>query len=154
MNTHEHTHTNVHSANIDRKYTSRHAGFECCCVTFFLLVNIPHKKTYYRLLLLLVLETLFYSDYFVLSHVHIHTYVIGYTIDSRTCEPTNTNNVCKWLKDRCVFSSFFLSFFFFSRLKQDICRRRRTLIARWSCNKRDEWFDQLTLCVYQLILLY
>lgn len=35
MNTHEHTHTNVHSANIDRKYTSRHAGFECCCVTFF-----------------------------------------------------------------------------------------------------------------------
>lgn len=159
------THTHGHSANIDRKYTE-HAGFECCCVTFFCLCFWTNRTKNYRPLP--VLETLFYSDYFVSSqylriHTSIHTWThtrtraIGHTIDSRTYEPTNTNIVRKWLKDRCVFSSLFLGFFF-SRLRQEICRRRTT-IAWWSCKKRDEWFDQLrvsrslALGVYPLIIL-
>lgn len=122
---------------------------------FFALLFVPQYKKNYRTA---CIGNRFYSDYFVLSHTYTytwtHTYAIGYTIDSRTREPTNPNIVRKWwLKDRwCCFSlSLFLCFLLLSIERRDmspyndrVIKETNDLIS-WVCVYNITWLNLIIL---------
>lgn len=99
INIREHTRTHMCVATVRTLIvdTSRHAGFECCCVTFFCQTYHTKKRIIGCCCCLYWKHFLFWLLHFKSTHTHIHTWThiricaIGNTTNSRTREPTSTN---------------------------------------------------------------